>query len=597
MATAEATRALIGAGADAVKVGIGPGSICTTRVVAGVGVPQLTAIIDCAEGAGDVPVIADGGIKFSGDFAKAIAAGASCAMVGSMIAGTDESPGEVILYQGRSFKTYRGMGSLGAMARGSADRYFQKDAASDKLVPEGIEGQVPYKGAASAVIHQLVGGLRAAMGYTGCATVEEMRGKCSFVRITGSGLRESHVHDVQITRESPNYRGCMTPAARVAAAVDVAGSGSGAERRPKGRFCRWARASRFAGSRDREAVRDLVFDALRRRRSYAALGGDESGRGLMLGALARCRDRPGHRIHRRRLRARCRSRRRSGSCAARVRPARDLDCPDWLLPRFEASLGGLAGLFWWRCGTVRRCSSGSTCGGGPSTTPFVVLVGRRDRGAAPCAVADRARDHRERARGAAGRRPMTDGLVELQDAASQAVADLIPLPRGRDGARSLRRRRRQDARAGWPCGWPVLRAHDAGSGPDERPAGARPRRPGQRSPYCRRARATAMAPYDVVVVDAPCSGSGAWRRSPEAKWRLTADRLGELRRVQGRLLDQAAQSRRAGRHARLHHLQPAGGRERRGRARVPRPERRTGRAEPSASSRRSTAVTAFTSGC
>ena len=206
VATAEATRALIGAGADAVKVGIGPGSICTTRMVAGVGVPQLTAVMDCARSAGDVPVIADGGIKFSGDFAKAIAAGASCAMVGSMLAGTDESPGEVILYQGRSFKAYRGMGSLGAMARGSADRYFQKDAASDKLVPEGVEGQVPYKGAAGSVIHQLVGGLRAAMGYTGCATVEEMRHNCQFVRITGAGLKESHVHDVQITRESPNYR-------------------------------------------------------------------------------------------------------------------------------------------------------------------------------------------------------------------------------------------------------------------------------------------------------------------------------------------------------------------------------------------------------
>ena len=206
VATAEGTRALIDAGADAVKVGIGPGSICTTRIVAGVGVPQLTAIMDCAGAAGDVPVIADGGIKFSGDFAKAIAAGASCAMVGSMLAGTDESPGEVILYQGRSFKAYRGMGSLGAMARGSADRYFQKDAASDKLVPEGIEGQVPYKGTAATVLHQLVGGLRAAMGYTGCATVEEMRTDCRFVRITGAGLKESHVHDVQITRESPNYR-------------------------------------------------------------------------------------------------------------------------------------------------------------------------------------------------------------------------------------------------------------------------------------------------------------------------------------------------------------------------------------------------------
>ena len=204
--TGEATRALIDAGADSIKVGIGPGSICTTRMVAGVGMPQLSAIMDCAAAAGNVPVIADGGIKFSGDFAKAIAAGASCAMVGSMIAGTDESPGEVILYQGRSFKSYRGMGSLGAMARGSADRYFQKDAASDKLVPEGIEGQVPYKGSASAVVHQLVGGLRAAMGYTGCGTIEHMRKNCSFVKITGAGLTESHVHDVQITRESPNYR-------------------------------------------------------------------------------------------------------------------------------------------------------------------------------------------------------------------------------------------------------------------------------------------------------------------------------------------------------------------------------------------------------
>ena len=206
VATGEATRALIGAGADAVKVGIGPGSICTTRMVAGVGVPQLTAVMDCVAAAGDVPIIADGGIKFSGDFAKAIAAGASCAMVGSMIAGTDEAPGEIILYQGRSYKSFRGMGSLGAMARGSADRYFQKDAASDKLVPEGIEGQVAYKGSAGAVIHQLVGGLRAAMGYTGNGTIAAMRTNCNFVKITNAGLKESHVHDVQITRESPNYR-------------------------------------------------------------------------------------------------------------------------------------------------------------------------------------------------------------------------------------------------------------------------------------------------------------------------------------------------------------------------------------------------------
>ena len=209
VATAAATRSLIDAGADAIKVGIGPGSICTTRIVAGVGVPQLTAVSDCAKEAAKTghSVIADGGIKFSGDFAKAIAAGASCAMIGSMLAGTDEAPGEMFLYQGRSYKSYRGMGSVGAMARGSADRYFQKEVSTEKLVPEGIEGQVAYKGAAGNVLHQLVGGLRAAMGYTGNATIEAMNGGCKFVKITSAGLSESHVHDVQITRESPNYRG------------------------------------------------------------------------------------------------------------------------------------------------------------------------------------------------------------------------------------------------------------------------------------------------------------------------------------------------------------------------------------------------------
>ncbi|MEL7152913.1 MAG: IMP dehydrogenase, partial [Pseudomonadota bacterium] len=201
---------LIDAGADAIKVGIGPGSICTTRVVAGVGVPQLTAVMDCAEEAAKTgnPVIADGGIKFSGDLAKAIAAGANCAMVGSMLAGTDEAPGEVFLFQGRSYKSYRGMGSVGAMARGSADRYFQKEVSeSHKLVPEGIEGQVAYKGPAGAVLHQMVGGLRAAMGYTGMKTIDAMRTGVNFVRITNAGLTESHVHDVTITREAPNYRG------------------------------------------------------------------------------------------------------------------------------------------------------------------------------------------------------------------------------------------------------------------------------------------------------------------------------------------------------------------------------------------------------
>jgi IMP dehydrogenase len=208
VATAAGTRALIDAGADAVKIGIGPGSICTTRIVAGVGVPQLTAIMEAAEAAAkeDVPVIADGGIKYSGDLAKALAAGASCAMIGSLLAGTDESPGEVFLYQGRSYKAYRGMGSLGAMARGSADRYFQAEIRdSMKLVPEGIEGQVPYKGPVANVVHQLAGGLKAAMGYVGAKTIKDMQEKVEFIRITNAGLRESHAHDVTITRESPNY--------------------------------------------------------------------------------------------------------------------------------------------------------------------------------------------------------------------------------------------------------------------------------------------------------------------------------------------------------------------------------------------------------
>jgi IMP dehydrogenase len=209
VATAEGARALLDSGVDAVKVGIGPGSICTTRMVAGVGVPQLTALFDTVEVCqkAGIPVIADGGIKYSGDLAKAIAAGASCAMIGSLLAGTDESPGEVFLYQDRSYKTYRGMGSLGAMARGSADRYFQEEVADRlKLVPEGVEGMVPYKGPAGAVIHQLVGGLKAAMGYTGSADIPALQSRRRFLRITNSGLRESHVHDVTVTREAPNYR-------------------------------------------------------------------------------------------------------------------------------------------------------------------------------------------------------------------------------------------------------------------------------------------------------------------------------------------------------------------------------------------------------
>ncbi|WP_336970011.1 IMP dehydrogenase [Sphingobium aromaticiconvertens] len=208
VATAEATRALIGAGADCVKVGIGPGSICTTRVVAGVGVPQLTAIMDSAEEAAKhgVPVIADGGLRTSGDVAKALAAGAGCVMVGSLLAGTEEAPGETFLYQGRAYKSYRGMGSVGAMARGSADRYFQQDIKDQmKLVPEGIEGQVPFKGPAKDVIHQLVGGVKAAMGYTGSKTIKELKERARFVQITNAGLSESHVHDVTITREAPNY--------------------------------------------------------------------------------------------------------------------------------------------------------------------------------------------------------------------------------------------------------------------------------------------------------------------------------------------------------------------------------------------------------
>ena len=210
VATADGAKSLIDAGADAVKVGIGPGSICTTRVVAGVGVPQLTAILDAVEAARETntPVIADGGIKYSGDLAKAIAAGASCVMVGSLLAGTAESPGEVFLYQGRSYKAYRGMGSVGAMARGSADRYFQQDIAeTHKLVPEGIEGQIPFKGPVGQVLHQLVGGLRAAMGYTGSPNIAAMHKHAEFIRMTSASLTESHVHDVTITREAPNYPG------------------------------------------------------------------------------------------------------------------------------------------------------------------------------------------------------------------------------------------------------------------------------------------------------------------------------------------------------------------------------------------------------
>jgi len=209
VATADAAKALIDVGVDAVKVGIGPGSICTTRMVAGVGVPQLTAVMDVVEECHrqGIPVVSDGGIKYSGDLAKAIAAGADCAMLGSLFAGTDESPGEVILYQGRSYKSYRGMGSVGAMARGSADRYFQQEVRDTmKLVPEGVEGRVPYKGPVSGVVHQLIGGLRAAMGYTGNGTIKEMQTNCTFVKITNAGLRESHVHDIMITNEAPNYR-------------------------------------------------------------------------------------------------------------------------------------------------------------------------------------------------------------------------------------------------------------------------------------------------------------------------------------------------------------------------------------------------------
>jgi IMP dehydrogenase len=209
VATADGAKALIDAGADAVKIGIGPGSICTTRIVAGVGVPQFSAILECAEAChkAGVPAIGDGGVKYSGDLAKAIAAGADCVMIGSLFAGTDEAPGEVLLYQGRSYKSYRGMGSLGAMARGSADRYFQEEVKNDlKLVPEGVEGRVPFKGPLGPVVHQLVGGLRAAMGYTGNATIPDMQKHCRFRRATGAGMRESHVHDVVITREAPNYR-------------------------------------------------------------------------------------------------------------------------------------------------------------------------------------------------------------------------------------------------------------------------------------------------------------------------------------------------------------------------------------------------------
>ena len=279
VATGEGAKALIDAGADAVKVGIGPGSICTTRIVAGVGVPQLTAIMDAVEVArkSDTPVIADGGIKYSGDLAKAIAGGADCAMVGSLLAGTDETPGEVFLYQGRSYKAYRGMGSVAAMARGSADRYFQQDIKDNlKLVPEGIEGQVPYKGPVANVLHQLAGGLRAAMGYVGAATIAELHRKARVrAHLQCRPAREPRPRRDRHARkpELPEPDIAMTPGARLAAAIEVLADIE-ARRRPAADALKdWGLAHRFAGSGDRAAIGGLVFDALRRKSSAAFLMG------------------------------------------------------------------------------------------------------------------------------------------------------------------------------------------------------------------------------------------------------------------------------------------------------------------------------------
>ncbi len=276
VATYDGARALIDAGADAIKVGIGPGSICTTRIVAGVGVPQLTAIADAvraADGSG-VPVIADGGIKYLRRPGQGHRAWAPPrAMMGSMFAGTDEAPGEVFLYQGRSYKSYRGMGSLGAMARGSADRYFQKEVEDAmKLVPEGIEGQTPYKGPISPVIHQLVGGLRAAMGYVGAADIASFQERARFIRITGAGLRESHVHDVMITREAPNYSerglGRMRDGGRLAAAIEVLADMEERHKPARMALKAWGESARYAGAKDRAFVSGLVLDVLRRRRRW-----------------------------------------------------------------------------------------------------------------------------------------------------------------------------------------------------------------------------------------------------------------------------------------------------------------------------------------
>jgi 16S rRNA (cytosine967-C5)-methyltransferase len=525
VATSEATKALIDAGADAVKVGIGPGSICTTRIVAGVGVPQLTAIMESVEEASKhgVPVIADGGIKFSGDVAKAIAAGAGSVMVGSLLAGTEESPGEVYLHQGRSYKSYRGMGSVGAMARGSADRYFQAEVRDSlKLVPEGIEGQVPYKGALSSVLHQLSGGLRAAMGYVGGKTIAEFQDKARFVRISGAGLRESHAHDVTITRESPNYPVALKD---------------------------WGAAHRFAGSGDRTVIGNLVFDSLRNKASLGARMEDASSRALVLAtycvtwekgidALVEVLERDHH------APAPLSETERTAlidETPTTLTPAQQADVPDWLWPRFDAVFGDAA---------IEEGQALATRA--PVDLRTNTLKSDRDkvlkRLAHTGAVATPLSPAGIRifAKPGAGRMPHVQaeegyrkGWFELQDEASQLAALIAGAKPGNQvldycaggGGKALAFAAAMENKG-------QLYAYDA-----DRlrlaPIHERLQRAGVRNAQVRDPATSSLedlvGQMDLVFIDAPCTGTGVWRRRPDSKWRLTekalADRIEDQRTV------------------------------------------------------------------
>ncbi len=513
--------------------------------------PQLTAIMDAVSVARDagVPVVADGGIKYSGDLAKAIAAGADVAMVGSLLAGTEESPGEVFLYQGRTYKGYRGMGSVGAMARGSADRYFQAEVKDTlKLVPEGVEGQVPYKGPVSAVVHQIIGGLRAAMGYTGCKTIADFHERAKFVRMTGAGLRESHVHDVVVTREVAELSRCavaLRPAARLQSVIEIV-DGLAASAMPADRFIReFFRARRYAGSKDRAAVAERVFQIYRHRASYAWRMGGEAPRALVMASLlgegASADDiaslfagegygpAPLGDDERAAI-----AHPPPGEPPLHVKGEFPAFLESELVERFGDSL-----LLEMQAMTARapidlRVNSLK------ATREDVLALLRADGYAAePAPYAP----HGIRVASGEGAARLSrhsayeGGLFEFQDEASQIVCGLCG---AKPGMRVL------DLAAGAGGKALALAAQMENRG-EIVAADIAPGRLAQIGPRADRAGAaiirTDSAPqgaFDVVLVDAPCSGSGAWRRQPEQKWRLTPARLAELLQIQDSLLDRAA---------------------------------------------------------